>query len=135
MFGKIVAGIIGGFIVACIAINIVNLAFYSNEANAVVFLVSWMVAIVIALKSSRSARAWRCFLFISAALLFTTPLATFIRTTKETEGIAIVGGLFATGIFSIIFPLLGIAFLIIGLLVGRDKEVVVIKEGQPGGSP
>ena len=128
MFGKIIAGVIGGFIVAFLASNIVILAFGSEGASVVVLLVSWVVAIVIALKSSRGVKLWRWFLFISAALLFTTPLASFIRTTKETEGLAVAGGLFATGIFSVVFPLLGIAFLIIGLLVGRDKQVIVIKE-------
>lgn len=128
MIWKIVAGVVGGFIVAFLASNIVSLVFGSKGAATAALLVSWALAIVVALKSPRGAKAWRWLLVTSAALSFVVPLATLISTTKETEGAAVAGGLIATGFFGVVFFLLGLAFLVIGLLVGRDKQVIVIKE-------
>jgi hypothetical protein len=122
MAGKIVAGIIGGFIVAALAGNIATLVSGSKGASVVALLLAWAVAITGAVKASRAAKAWRWLLVTSAALSFVVPLATLIRTTKETTGAGALGGLVATGIFSVVFFLLGSAFLVIGLLVGRDKQ-------------
>ncbi len=133
MFGKIVAGVIGGFIVAFLASNVVSLVSDSKGAGAVALLVSWIVAFVIALKTPRGSKAWRWLLVTSAALSFVVPLSTFIRTTNETTGTGKLGGLVATGFFSVVFFLLGLAFLVIGLLVGRDKQVVVAKNGSEKG--
>ncbi len=129
MFWKVVAGIVGGFVVAAFAGNIVNLVSASKGTSVIALLLSWAVAIVGAVKASRAAKAWRWLLVTSAALSFVVPIATLIRTTNETTGTGKLGGLVATGFFSVVFFLLGLAFLVIGLLIGRDKQVVVAKKG------
>ncbi len=129
MFNKIVAGLLGGFIVSALAGNVVNLFTASTNASVIVFLVSWMLAIIISLKSSRGAKAWRWMLVASSALSFVVPLAALILTTKETDGAEFIGGLVATGFFGIVFFLLGLAFLVLGLLIGRNTLVVIVKEG------
>jgi hypothetical protein len=121
MFWKVVAGIVGGLIVAALAGNIVNLVSSSTAASAVLLL-SWAAAIVGALKASRAGVAWRWLLVASAALSFTVPLASLVWTTEQTTGTDVAGGLVATGFFAVVFFLLGLAFLVVGLLVGRDKK-------------
>jgi len=122
---KIVAGIIGGFIVAFLCSNIANLVAASKGFSALVLLAAWVVSIIVAVKSANVGKAWRRLLISSSALSFVVPLATFIYTTQKTEGVEVVGGLFVTGIFSVLFFLLGIAFLVVGLLVGRGVKVEV----------
>ncbi len=122
MFGKIVAGVIGGFIVAFLASNVISLVSDSKGAAAAVLLFTWIAALVIALRTPRTGKTWRWLLVVSAALSFVVPLATLVRTTHETTGAGKAGGLIATGIFGVVFFLLGLAFLVIGVLVGRDKQ-------------
>lgn len=129
MFGKVVAGIVGGFVVAVLASNIVNLVSGTKGASAIVLLLSWVAAIVGAVRAPRAAKAWRWLLIVSAALSFIVPLSVLIRTTKETTGAGVAGGLIATGIMSLVFFLLGLAFLVVGLLVGRNKQIIVAKGG------
>jgi len=124
--GKVVAGIVGGFVVAAFAANILNLVAGSTVAGFVL-IGSWVLALVLAIRASSGARAWRWLLICAGALSFLVPLATLMRTTRQTDGVEVLGGIVATGIFAVVFFLLGLAFLVIGFAVGRDKT--------PGSTP
>ena len=54
-------------------------------------------------------------------------VATETESTAAAAGAALGGGMI-TAITGFLGFLLGIIFLVIGLLVGRDKEVVIIRE-------
>ena len=150
MFGKIISGVIGGLIVAILGALVVTVALSSNpesgaQVGAIAFFVFWVLAIVFAILSPRVAKAWRRLLITSAILSFTMPISSFIFTgaavTQEAAkggeyadvaaaGAALGGGMI-TAITGFLGFFLGIIFLIIGLLVGRDKQVVVVKESGP----
>lgn len=80
LFGKIIAGIFGGFLVAFLASNIATLV---SDTGAVILLVSWALSIYIAVKSQRVARAWRWQLIMSSCLCFVLPLATLIFAARQ----------------------------------------------------
>ena len=126
LFFKIIAGVIGGFIVAFLASNIATLA-STKETGTVILLVSWAISIFIAVKSTRAARAWRWMLIISGCLCFALPLATLIFAANQESGAEVVGGLVATSIFGIVFFLFGLALLVIGLLIGRNPQAIVLQ--------
>lgn len=125
LFGKIVAGIFGGFVVAFLASNIATLV--SKDTGALVLLVSWAASIYIAVKSQRVARAWRWQLIISGCLCFVLPLATLIFSTQQESGARMLVGVVATGVLGFVAFLFGLALLVVGLLVGRNPNVVVIQ--------
>lgn len=124
MIWRILAGIIGGFVVTFLITNFAKLIGASEAVVALIFLAGWTISIGIAMKSVNAGRAWRQLLIISSVLSFIMPLAVFIRSTKSTEAGEVIGGLFATGIFSVLFFMLGIAFLVAGLLTGRQSSKV-----------
>lgn len=124
MIWKVLAGILGGFIVAFLVVNVANLIGVSRGFAALSFLAGWGVSIVIAVKSVNAGRAWRQLLIVSSVSSFVMPLAVFIYSINSTEGVEVIGGLFATGIFSVLFFMLGIAFLVTGLLTGRRSSKV-----------
>lgn len=126
LFWKIVAGIFGGFVTAFLASNIATLI-ASKEFGALVLLLSWAASIYIAIKSQRAARAWRWLLIISGCLCFVLPLATLIFAAQQESGAEVVGGLVATGILGVVFFLFGLALLVVGLLIGRNQNVIVIQ--------
>ena len=148
MFGKMVSGIIGGLIIAILGALVVTVAIASEpesggQAGAVAFLVFWIFGLVLALTASRAGKAWRRILVTSAILSFAMPLSSFIFTGSQVTKAATQGGEYAaaaaagaalgggliTAITGFLGFFLGIIFLVVGLLTGRDKEVVVIKEG------
>jgi hypothetical protein len=100
LFGKIIAGIFGGFIVAFLASNIATLV--SKDTGTVILLVSWAVSIYIAVKSQRVARAWRWQLIMSGCLCFVLPLATLIFAARQEGAAEVVGGVVATGILGFV---------------------------------
>ena len=133
MLGKFVAGVIGGFIVSFFAGNVITFVGGSKGGAAAVGLIVWGVAIVAVLKSPRAAKAWRWMFGISGALSFCISAAIIVRSLSllntspgAIEGIA---GIAVTGCTVPIFFLLGLAFLVIAALIGRDKQVV---EGRGG---
>ena len=143
MGGKIVAGLVGGFILAVLAANIASVVFgdpTAKEQGAAVTAVSglvffglWAGSIYLSIKADRAAKAWRKLLITSACLSFSLPLAGMLMAGKaayhyETKGrhlesaaMAGAGGVaaIALGIFGFF---LGAIFLTIGLLVGRDNN-------------
>jgi hypothetical protein len=96
----------------------------------------WAVGIVIAVKAPNAGKAWRRLLLTSSVFSFLLPLAGVVFTgvfmatqTKggaEAAGAAIGGGL-ASGILGFVGFFLGVVFLLVGLLVGRDKQVIYVQ--------
>ena len=127
LFWKIIAGLFGGFIVAFLASNITTLS-TSKEAGTVIFLIGWVASIYFAIKSHRAARAWRWLLIISGCLCFALPLATLIFAAKQEGAAEIIGGIIATGILGVVSSLFGLALLVIGLLIGRSPNAIVIQD-------
>lgn len=139
--GRLVAGIVGGFILGTLAANVCTLAlgdFRQEQSSplvtslAVVLLLGLLaVAIVIAVRAERPAKAWRRILIPSGIISLAIPLAALIPTFRaageaEARGSSIealaygsAGTAFAiiVGFFGIV---LGAILLVIGLLVGRD---------------
>lgn len=124
MIAKIIAGFIGGFVVAFLVGNLINLGFNSTQTAAVAFLLAWATAVVGALRAPRGAKAWRWLLIVSGALTFLMPLALLIFSTRPAEGGRVVAGLLVTGLIWPVFLLVGLAFLVIGFLIGRDKQPI-----------
>jgi len=141
--GRLVAGIAGGFILSMIAVNICTVILYdpmvkepstaTKAFSVIIFFVLWAVAIVVAVKAERAAKAWRRILISNACLSFAMPLSAFIMAGKaahqfETKGhqleaaaVAGAGGIMAI-VLGVVGLFLGAIFLVVGLLVGRDKK-------------
>jgi len=146
LFGRIVAGVVGGLIVGILAANIFNLLFVDATAkepstaatvlSGILFFTLWIGAIVIGIRSLRPARAWRHLLIPSGILSLVLPLAALVTTGRMASATAAKGGhmaeleagayavggtLFAVvvGFFGVI---LGAIFLTVGLLVGRNPK-------------
>lgn len=146
LFGRIVAGVVGGLIVGTLAANIFNLLFADPTAkepstavtalSGILFLALWIGAIVIGVRSLRPARAWQHLLIPSGILSLVLPLAALVTTGRmasttaakggqmavlEAGAYAVGGTLFAVvvGFFGVI---LGAIFLTVGLLVGKKPK-------------
>lgn len=143
---KVLAGIIGGLIFATLGAILVTVTFAASAGRgamwgAMTFFACWALGIVIAVLSISAAKAWRKLLLSSSLLSFMLPLSGLIYTGSfmatqldpdaeyagaQAAGAAIGGGLIS-GFMGFVGFFLGIVFLIIGLLVGRDKQVVYIQ--------
>jgi hypothetical protein len=141
---KFVAGLIGGLILAVLATTVVGLAGAASGGGAGsggVFLGAWAIALVIALTAPRVGKAWRRLLIISGLMAFMLPLSGIIFTgsyvaTKvdhtsahaaaEAAG-ATIGGALVSGALGFIGFFLGVILIIVGLLTGRDKQVVYVQ--------
>lgn len=140
---KFVAGLIGGLILAVLAATVVGLAGAASGsgAGAGVFFGAWVIALVIALTAPRAGKAWRRLLIISGLMAFMLPLSGIIFTgsyvaTKvdhtsahaaaEAAG-ATIGGALVSGALGFIGFFLGVILIIVGLLTGRDKQVVYVQ--------
>lgn len=134
-FWKIIAGILGGLILASLGGMIFAIMFGTPDdgsAGTGAFFVLWLLSFILAIMSRSAGKAWRKLLFISAALSFALPLSTLVfsgRSMAEAEGgaealgTAIGGGLIAVFAGFVGF-FLGIVFLILGFVVGRgDVDV------------
>ncbi len=126
MIGKIISGLFGGFIVALLGFIVVKTSLSLNPESdgptgAMAFFIFWVVALVIALTAPRAGKAWRRLLIISGLLAFSMPIYSLIFAgATVAEATLGMGGLF----------FLGVIFLVTGLLIGRDKQVVIIKESK-----
>ncbi len=149
MIGKIISGLVGGLIVAILGSMLVTLASAGppesdGQTGAMVFLIFWVVALVIALKAPRAGKAWRRLLIISGLLAFAMPISSLIFTgaqiadvasqSGEHVGAAVVGTALGGGIVTAIAGFLGffvgVILLVTGLLIGRDKQIIIIKESK-----
>jgi hypothetical protein len=148
---KLLAGIIGGLFLALIGATLVAVSFGASPERggswgAISLLVFWVVGIVVAVRSASAPKAWRRLLICSAVLSFLLPLSGLIYTGSfmathvdpnaqyagaQAAGAAIGGGLIS-GFMGFVGFFLGVVCLLIGLLVGRDKQVVYVQASAPG---
>ena len=146
LFGRIVAGVIGGFIVGALAANIFNLLFGDPTAkepstvitalSGVLFFGLWVGAIVIGIRSTQPARAWRHLLIPSGILCLVLPFGALVATGRMASATAAKGGQMAEfeagaaavggTIFALVVGFFGVIlggiFLTIGLLVGKKPK-------------
>lgn len=149
MVGKILCGLLGGLLVAILGSFLATLITASNpeaagQLGAIAFFVFWAIALVLAVTASRAGKSWRRLLLTSSVLSFALPLSSFIFTGQQVTQAAEAGGDYAgaaaagamigggliTAAAGFLGFFLGVIFLIIGLLVGRDKQVIIVKEGE-----
>ncbi|MDD2715198.1 MAG: hypothetical protein PHW04_04825 [Candidatus Wallbacteria bacterium] len=143
---KIFSGIVGGLILGLIGAFLIVTAFAelknaSTTLGFIALFIMWGVGILIAIQAPSTAKTWRRILITAGIMSFLLPLAgVFYSTTytaitankggeysgAATAG-AMVGGGLIIGFLGIIGFFMGLIFLIIGLLTGRDKQVVYIK--------
>jgi len=143
---RVMAGIVGGLIIATLAVNIFNLLFADPAAeepgpvvtalSGVLFFGLWIGAIILGIRSLRAARAWRHLLIPSGILSLVLPLAALVTTGRMASAAAAKGGemaeleagAYAAGgtIFAIVIGffglILGAIFLAVGLLVGKNPK-------------
>lgn len=146
---KIVAGILGGLFIAVLGAVLITITLASTPRaitwGPISFFVFWAVGIAIALLASSASKAWRRLLITCSILSFLLPLSGLIYTGSyisthvdqadkysgaATAGAAIGGGL-VSGILGFFGFFLGVVFLVIGLLVGRDKQIVYVQGPPP----
>ncbi|MBJ2346185.1 MULTISPECIES: hypothetical protein [Pseudomonas] len=141
---KILAGLVAGLILAILVSTVVAIAGAASPraaggTGAIVFFVIWIIALVIAVSAPTAGKAWRRLLVTSGIAAFMLPLAGIVFTGShiatnisgahsgaETAGAAI-GGTLVSGFLGFVGFFLGVIFLIVGLLVGRDKQVIYIQ--------
>lgn len=145
---KFVAGLIGGLILTILATTVVGLAGAASGGGvgaAATFIGVWIIGFVIALTAPRAGKSWRRLMLTSGLMSFMLPLSGIVFTgsyiaTKvdhttahaaaETAG-ATIGGALVSGALGFIGFFLGVIFIIIGLLVGRDRQVVYVQAPPP----
>ncbi len=139
---KIIAGLFGGFIMAIMAAICITITFAASPEKggnwgAIGFFIFWVIGMVAAFQARTAGKAWRRLLIASSVLSFLLPISAVIYTgsfiatndamdPSRLEGIAgIAGAAFGGGLLSgfmgFVGFFLGVVFLIIGLLVGRDQ--------------
>jgi hypothetical protein len=146
---KVIAGILGGLILAVLGAILASVTFAASNRGAlfgvISFLVFWVIGIVVALNAKAAAKAWRRLLLSSAVLSFLLPIAaivftgSFIATRVPSSGEyagaqtagAAIGGVLVSGFMGFVGFFLGIIFLVIGLLVGRDKQIIYVQVPAP----
>lgn len=149
---KVLAGIIGGLIIAIIGAMVIAVGGASNPSSggygAIAFVVLWVVGIAVAVMAPSAAKAWRRLLITSGVLSFLLPLSAIVFTGSRVAGTlerggeyagaaatgAAIGGGLISGFMVILGFFLGAVFLVIGLLVGRDKQVVYVQAPPSGKS-
>lgn len=139
---KIFTGIIGAFILAIFGVFLAAFVFTNYNKDSVMniaFIVSFTIGILITIKSESTAKVWRRFFLSYSVISFLTPIVAIIfsgtymateidvNNRVEVVGAAIGGGIF-TGITGFVGFFLGIVFLIIGLLIGRDKQIIYVEK-------
>jgi len=147
---KFIAGLLGGLILAVLGAVLVTVTFATSPEtggswSAIALFVFWVIGMIIALRAESASKAWRRLLLSSAVLAFLMPISAVIYTGSfmatnidassdsagaEAVGVAI-GGTLISGIMGFVGFFLGVVFLIIGLLTGRDKQKVVYVESNP----
>ena len=144
---KFIAGLVGGFILAVLAAILVTTTFAASPGKGgglggSAFFLFWFTGMIIALMAQTAAKAWRRLLLSSAVLSFLAPIsaiiytgsfmATRVNTGSEYAGAqaagAAIGGGLLSGFMGFVGFFLGVVFLIIGLLVGKDKQVVYVEK-------
>jgi hypothetical protein len=147
---KVLAGIIGGLIMAIIGAMVIAISGVSrlgSGANygAFAFIVFWIVGMFVATKAPSASKAWSRLLISSGLLSFLLPLSAMVFTGTQvaktiekggqyvdaaTAG-AVIGGGLVSGFMGILGFFLGAVFLLIGFMVGRDKQIVYVQAVSP----
>lgn len=142
---KLLAGALAGFVLAVLCAVAVTIAFATSAkavaVGSMTFFGVWILGLVIALHAPTAGKAWRRLFLCSSIASFLLPLSgviytgAFIGTNVDpadkyagaaTAGAAI-GGTFVSGILGFIGFFLGVVFLVIGLLIARDKQVLYVQ--------
>ncbi|MBD9566537.1 hypothetical protein [Pseudomonas sp. PDM09] len=140
---KVLAGLVGGLILAILVSMLVFIAIAASPSvsglkGAIAFFVTWIIAVAIAVYAPTPGKAWRRLLIASGISAFMLPLSGIIFTGSHIATIsgahsgvkaagAAIGGTLVSGFLGFVGFFLGVIFLIIGLLVGRDKQIVYIQ--------
>ena len=135
MLSKILAAILGGFIISMIGSALVGLSVGAGveggETASIAFYVFYVVSFVVSLRSNSSKQAWKRLLITASILSFLLPVSSMLFTgifiAEETSGGAeaaggLIGGALVTGITGVFGFFMGVIFLIIGLLIKDEKE-------------
>ncbi len=132
MIGKIVVGIFGGLVVAVLGLSVLPIGIIGLTGNAwsnaqailIGLLVFWVLAFGLVITAARAAKAWRRLLLVAAVLFFSLPLSAVIFAGARNMKTLLVSDTLSLTDAAIIGFFLGTIFLIIGLLVGHDRQVL-----------
>ena len=135
MLSKIIAAIVGGFIISMVGSMLVGLSVGAGAEGGGIasnaFFVLYIVSFVVSLRSNSSKQAWKRLLITASILSFLLPISSMLFTgmfiAEETSGAAeaaggLIGGALVTGITGVFGFFMGVIFLIIGLLIKDQKE-------------
>jgi len=138
LFGNLLAGVIGGGIAASLFQMVISLPFanYLPEDDSLFWgigIASWILLIFLSVRAQRPARAWRLQFILSGLLCFALPLSGIVFTgvsmidvndAPELFG-TFLGGSLVTMTLGVAGFFAGLILLVIGLLIGREKAVVI----------
>lgn len=145
MIGKLLAGVVGAVVIGLLGSLLTKFAVPESLADGktvtYVALVGFAgIAFLLAMTAERGAKAWRrvfvlmallCFAMPLTAVLFTGAQISAIGTETSNDSAAIAGTAIGGGMISMVSGFvgffLGVIFLIVGLMIGRDKQVVVVE--------
>lgn len=129
LFGRLVAGVLGGILLAWISLGVCVLAF--AEAQGITLVLGMVVllivgigtfvhSVVFAVRSRRTAKIWRILILRSSAVAFATPLAVIVGLVLHNLRYAApsLGAIvfFYAGGFGVVG---GVVLRVIGLLIAR----------------
>ena len=148
MVGRIFAFIVGFILVFVLSAFGVSLVLAPSATSngepgtammiSVIFSVA--LAAVLAYAGKTVGKAWR-YIFIACALMsFAMPICGIVFTggamqatggNAASQAGAALGGSIVTAGIGFVAVFVGVIFLILGLLTGRDKQVLYVREGSP----
>ena len=146
---KVVAGFVGGLLVAIIGSVVYSLAMShsggaASHGGGMAFLIIWALGFVVAMIAPTGGKAWRRLLVTSGLLCLCLPIASMISTgswlaNNASSSAAAAGGVIGGGLLTLFTGVfgffLGAIFLIVGLLCGRTPAVVHVHvQAPPQGS-
>lgn len=138
---NLIAGLLGGLLFATLGTLLITITFAANthgsEHGLATFSGLLLVGFWIAIAAPHAGKAWRRLLLSSSVLSFLLPLSGILYTgaflAANTDGGAAaaagaaIGGTLLSGFLGFVGFFLGVVFLIIGLLVGREKQVEYVQ--------
>jgi len=139
---KFISGMIGGSFVAMVGVVHITLLFSNmiqNNANKddiilYLFLILWVITMIIAILTSSAIKVWRRFIITTALLIIFMPISITISFIPLSDiplkdgDLAFLTALTTSASVAFITFLPGVLLLIVGLLIGRDKPIIVIKD-------
>lgn len=147
MVYKIIAGLIGGIIPAVLAMMVIGLPFASNselsdKVGPWAFIATWVIILILSIMAATGKKAWGRVFLVTAMFCFALPLSSFLFTgagiseaassSAEHSGAAMAGAAIGGGLVTMVSGFIGffmgVVFLILGLSLNKDKQVVIIRE-------